>query len=283
MSLSSFLSDTDRIVSFRPAVIHMLKVINDTDSDFAQVAEALSADPAVTARLLRWANSPLFGCPNDIETVGHAVALMGLDAIRQITIASSVVTHFADCDSTHDHRDFWNHAVASGHFARLLAHRNGNPRHNRLFTAALLANIGTLVFCIHVSTTHAELIARADRDKIPLMTLEQETFGFTRIDLGTTLLEVWGLPAFFPETIRRAFASPESQRVMADQDVSTLQLASELADRLLGRPTRDPREPSAIASSRISIDEIEDLLRCVDEELEGQLRTLLDPFGGSQS
>ena len=65
-------------------------VADDPNSTMADLANALKFDPAISARVLKIVNSPLYGFPKQIDTVTRAVNLLGMQAVRDLVTAADL-------------------------------------------------------------------------------------------------------------------------------------------------------------------------------------------------
>jgi putative nucleotidyltransferase with HDIG domain len=167
---------------------------NDTASaaDFEKV---IRPDPALTANLLRVANSAYFGLRCRAESVRHAVTLLGLRRVCElatsVAFAPVIPTRLPGYDV--DASAFWTHSVAVAVFAEKLAVelRVGSP--DMLFTAGLLHDIGKLVAGSFVEEERAE-IGRRVRGGASFIDAERTALGTDHGELGATVAQAWSLP-----------------------------------------------------------------------------------------
>src|SRR3974390_2180864 len=98
------------------------EAINPPRSSIADIAKIISEDQGLTARILKLANSPLFGYFSKIDTITQAVTIIGVQQVRDLALALSVMDVFHGIpEDLVDMDSFWRHSVATGLAARLVA------------------------------------------------------------------------------------------------------------------------------------------------------------------
>ena len=186
-----------------PAVYHRIRaLLDDPDSSVHDLAEAVSSDPAITARVLRVVNSVLFGFPGRIETVGRAVNLLGMQQVHDLVLGTAIVGAFNGIRPARMHMSrFWKDSVYRGLAARAAAHRLGLGDPERLFVEGLLADIGHLVMFQAAPDMADAALERAHRHHIPIHEAEQSVVGCHYAEVGAALASAWHLPAGFSAAI----------------------------------------------------------------------------------
>ena len=209
----------------------LVKTIEDPFSSAEKIAKVVSDDPDVTARLLRIVNSSYYGFPRRIETVSHAVALVGTDQLKDLTLATTVLRAFGGLPSELiDMEAFWKHSVACGLVARLLAYRRREPNPERFFVAGLLHDIGRLILYLKLPKESAVLLEEAKRSGELLHVLEQKFLKFDHGDVGAALMEAWNLPEVHRATVRYHHRPSGASSFPAE--VATVHVADVVANSL---------------------------------------------------
>jgi HD-like signal output (HDOD) protein len=197
------------VAGLRPlpaAVSRVLRIAEGEHFSAHELAQAIAADQALTARVLRLANSAYYGFPKRITSVRDAVVLLGFRTVRSATLASSVIGAFAGVDQI-DHRRFWHFSVAVGMLAEVLA--RASRRHlDEAFTAGVLHNIGRLALAQHRPERLATVRQLARAEAVSLTAAETKVLGFTDAELGGALASHWNFPEELVEAVRLHSASP---------------------------------------------------------------------------
>lgn len=182
------------------------KVINDPNASSAKVAKILGEDAAMSVKVLKLTNSAFYGLSREVESVKHAVTIIGLEAVRNLVLSASVLNMFkSDNTNKEFHEEFWRHSLATAMAARLIAQRfkNGtvfNP--DPAFTSGLVHDIGRIVICCFLPAEHAKIMDEL-RNKPELLVheAEQKILGFNHAHLGSYLIVSWKLPDRMAEAI----------------------------------------------------------------------------------
>jgi diguanylate cyclase (GGDEF)-like protein len=178
-------------------VVRILDAVRDDDNCFAELGKIISADPALTARLLKVANSSLYGCRGQVKTIEKALAIIGINALKNIALSFIIVHKMrGKSDELFDFEYFWKRsvtaAVASSLVSKLVNGHGTNPEDT--FVSGLLQDIGVLVMFHHLADDYREVLAAKKATGAPGVLIEKQLIGFTHCEVGGALLKQWGLP-----------------------------------------------------------------------------------------
>lgn len=184
-----------RLVSLPDVYLRLKAVVDDPDSNLADVADVVSNDPALTARLLRLVNSAYFGLATEIDTVSRAISLLGTQEVHDLALAVSVADTVGGLhDGVMDMHRFWHRSVASAIASRELASMCNVLDSERLFVCGLLHDIGHL-FMYQVAAPQVHQARElASRERIPLYKAERAVLGIDYARVGADLMRNWQLP-----------------------------------------------------------------------------------------
>lgn len=184
-----------------PAVIARLAALLEMpDVDVDQLVDVLSADPAISAKLLQLVNSAFFGVARHVGDIGTAVRYLGIVTVRDLATAvhafcsmsgSPSVTALIDAIHAHSMR------VAEAAQALL----DDEEQAQQAYMAGLLHDVGRLVLAARGGDRYVEVVARARDAARPLSELEVEAFGASHAEVGGQLLSLWGLPQPIVEVV----------------------------------------------------------------------------------
>ena len=192
----------DEIAELRPLPACAIRILDITEGDrFSahDLAAIIATDQAVTARLLRLANSAFYGFPRRITTVRDAVVLLGFHEVRSVTVSACVI-HVAPGDSNLDQNAFWQFSLTVAMLGEILARTEGVHR-DYAFTAGVLHNIGRLALDQSRPEALAHAIEAARSGAGSLHEAQRQTLGFTDAELGARLAERWNFPPPLVDTI----------------------------------------------------------------------------------
>src|SRR3990167_7392025 len=125
-------------------VVHaLIRTLNDPDSSATQVEAIIAKDPALTANLLRLANSAQFGLSRQVLSLDHAITLMGMSRVRALALSTSISTAFPQVPGL-DRTAFWKFSMACAGYAQWLAGGAGlDPQ--QAWLAGMMLRLGELI------------------------------------------------------------------------------------------------------------------------------------------
>lgn len=176
------------------------KAIKNPRSSAAFIAEVVSKDVVVSAKLLKMVNTPFYGFPSRIDTLSRAVAIIGTNQLASLALGISVIGAFDSIpEKTFSLRGFWIHSILCGIIARLIAAHKGIRKDERFFVAGLLHDIGRLVVMKN-NPEAAQLTLNPDLLQFRhLLDAEQATWGTNHEEIGGKMLAAWRLPPFLAD------------------------------------------------------------------------------------
>lgn len=178
------------------------EAINHPRSSIADIAKIISEDQGLTARILKLANSPLFGYFSKIDTITQAVTIIGVQQVRDLALAISVMGLFTGIpEDLMTMELFWKHSIACGLTARVLATSQRESNLERFFVAGILHDIGRLVMFINIPDICREMIETSLAGEKLLYEVERERLGFDHGEVGGILLQRWKIPARVAEPV----------------------------------------------------------------------------------
>ncbi len=189
----------ERITSLPPlpaAIGRLLRLVNEPDVEFKEIAKTISLDQTLTAQLLRVANSAYYGFSQQVHSVQQATVILGRYALRNMALSLAMIrlrSHMKQAGPLTP-EDFWRHGMAVACGARMLARHCRTVAAEEAFVAGLLHDIGKLVIVEYDRETYGDLLLKAQDGVNPLNLLEIETFGIDHAEIGAALCHHWGLP-----------------------------------------------------------------------------------------
>ena len=194
--------DDEALFSLPKVYLELQTALSDPDKTFQDLGEIISFDPALSARLLKIVNSPFYGFPSKIETVSHAISIIGMDPLTDLALATLVIYQFRGIpNNLFNMEKFWRHSMACGVVARSIAEYRDEKNIERFYLAGILHDIGRLVIFKKEPALARDAFyrSRAERENIYLS--EQKLMGFDHADVGRELLKAWKLPPRLVEAV----------------------------------------------------------------------------------
>ncbi|MBF0505806.1 MAG: HDOD domain-containing protein [Nitrospirae bacterium] len=228
IQLASLIRDNIKICS-PPAVFRSLNdAVNNRRSSVTDIGNIISEDPGLTVRILKLANSPLYGFPSKIETISKAVLIIGTKQIIDIALATSVVRLFKGLpEDLITMETFWRHSIACGVIARVMAGYRREPNVETFFTAGILHDIGRLIMYTKMPVECRNILYQITKQPQLLFKAEREAFGFDHTDVGGLLLKEWKLPQNLTEAVEYHHNPDKASRCPVE--AATIHIADILA------------------------------------------------------
>jgi putative nucleotidyltransferase with HDIG domain len=185
----------DWIGSPPPVYRKLHETMQNPDATFADFSNIISADPSLAVRLLRIANSAFYGLGSKVETISHALGIVGINQLKELALATILVNRFEGIDKDLvNMQSFWMHSVGCGLAARTIARNMGEQHVEPYYTASMLHDIGSLILYKEVPDKAREILTRCKSEGLSLSTVEEEVLGFTHAEVGAVVFTKWGLP-----------------------------------------------------------------------------------------
>lgn len=201
-TIQDFFDETIKLPSPPAIALTILNAIRADENSFEEIAEVVAADPALTARILKIANSSLYGLPKQVDSLAQATSLLGTQTLKNIALSFVIVGDFQDNPQASFNLNlFWRRAITTAVAAELLAEATGY-KNDDLFVSALLQDIGILIMFLSDATSYTEMLDNKRINGMNTCQAEKERFGFDHTEVGFHLLATWDLPGTICGPIR---------------------------------------------------------------------------------
>lgn len=232
-ALASALTRIDRLPSLPAIYQRVVSELNDPESTAERVGALIEQEVAMSAKVLQVVNSAAFGFPNGIERVSKAVALLGVDRVKQLVLAAGLFEELRERAGVAELNQIWHRALRTLELStRFLDTLKGSGEaFDIVCSSAMLHECGRLVLVADFAERHRRTVKRSIVEGVPLERAEQDEFGFPHGRIGAFVLSLWGLPQHIVETV--AHHQAPSKAAVEPQDAIALAVvhaAAALAD-----------------------------------------------------
>ena len=178
----------------------IIAVVNDENATTEAYVNALQRDPALVAKILRVANSPIYGSRRGVESLKQAVVRLGLRSTQSLALSFSLISALKHQSAgALDYTGYWRRCLLSASAGRYLAKRIMPGHEEAVFLASLMQDLGMLVLDKAVPELYSSLGERqSDHARVEAYELTQIEVGHTQV--GGWMLQEWG----FSERMRQA-------------------------------------------------------------------------------
>jgi putative nucleotidyltransferase with HDIG domain len=203
-SLEELVKNTSDLPSIPAATIAVMKETESPTGSSLSVSKHLMQDQALTARVLRLANSAYYGLSRQVVEVPEAVVVLGMRSVRNLCLVASTFPWMSKPLTGYDlpAGALWTHSFAVAIGAQLVAQRSGQQRADLAFTAGLLHNLGKVVLNLWLEKRLEDMHALAARENLTFDEVERRVLGFDHAQVGAHLADTWNLPKLLVDVIR---------------------------------------------------------------------------------
>ena len=182
----------------------MLEELQSPDASIDRIAQCVSADPTMTAKLLQLVNSAFFGFARRVSHPAEAIQLLGIANVRSLALLIHAFSCYdrSKTDGLPLER-LWNHSLATGMLARAVSEGESQDATDadEAFIAGLLHDLGKLMLVSNMPAEYRRCLTLSKEKNLPISEAETRVFGATHADVGGYLLGLWGLPATIVEAV----------------------------------------------------------------------------------
>jgi HD-like signal output (HDOD) protein len=198
--LDEFIRGASRLPVLPKVTLRLIEALDSEESTSKDIAGIIEAEPALSARLLKLANSSFYGQRGMVSSIRNAVVVLGSKTIRSLALMVWTQSLRAQARSLAEATlltPVLAHGLATGVVARMLAERIDRDLGEDAFMSGLLHDIGRVALVAQLGADYQSLIlAPAQSESVLLHDKENAVLGFDHRALGAALLKSWSLPPF---------------------------------------------------------------------------------------
>ena len=197
MSIVEDLIGTQEFATLPPVATKILKLLENDNIDFRDIARIVESDASLTLKLLKVANSPLYATRTEVTSVQQAIVTLGLNRLTNIVLGISIFSRFffsSQKQAADIIQKFWWHSSCTGMVAKSLAIKLNRFFKENEFIGGLLHDIGKLAMIQYNSSMYRSVIEMVEKNGVFDIEAEQSIFGVDHIEIGKSIAEHWKLP-----------------------------------------------------------------------------------------
>jgi len=195
--ITKALSKIGDIATLPEVTLRVIEIVEDPRSTARDLHDVIKTDPALSAKILKVVNSAFYGLPGQIASVDRAIVMLGLSAVKNISIAASMTRLFRGDRLTEEFgaQDLWRHSVCVAVASRSIASAAGlRLGLDEMFLAGLIHDLGVLAERQAFAEKLAEVIRRCRAGDVPFTRAEHEVIGADHQQFGEALCAKWKFP-----------------------------------------------------------------------------------------
>jgi HD-like signal output (HDOD) protein len=207
---------------------HLLGLLAREHVGMAEVSATVAADPAVTAEVLRAANSAQFGLRGEVTDLRHATTLLGIDRLRGLAGTVGMRRYLGTTLQTPAVMRVWRHSLACALIAEQLAVRCGGHAGDA-YTAGLIHDLGRLALVVAHPSVYPAFLGSTSATGRDLLAEERDAFGMDHCAAGRWLAQQLRLPQGVQDVAQHHHDPPATGRT---ELLARIAVACRLADHL---------------------------------------------------
>lgn len=188
-----------RLATLPAVAVRFIHLCENPDTAIDTLSQAI--DPVLGVKILKLVNSAYYGLPRQVNSIKHAIMILGINAVKNIAIATSLVKLVRGGRVTSDFNaaELWTHSIAVAACARALAQKSNVASADEAFLAGMIHDIGIIIEMQVCGPKFTEMINQTTADEnLSFCMAEQNVLGATHEDIGAGLCEAWR----FPESLK---------------------------------------------------------------------------------
>jgi putative nucleotidyltransferase with HDIG domain len=197
-----------RLPPFSPVAIEIMQLVNQDDVSVENLSRLISSDQALAGAVLTLANSALYNHRVPVVDVLQAINRLGTRNIQGLCLNVAVVMFLGKSLRLPLMKNLWNHNLACGFIAEILASRTGIDE-GSAFTCGLMHDIGRLALGVLRPKDYMLLLEKHEGPPASILQDEKEMFGFDHCEAGRELVLSWMLPPAFDVVVANHHATKQ--------------------------------------------------------------------------
>ncbi|PLX96890.1 MAG: HD family phosphohydrolase [Desulfuromonas sp.] len=249
--------------------VKVLELLQDPDTSVKKLAETISLDPAVSARMLKIANSAMYGLSRQVTTLQNALVILGERTVRSLVLASSM----SSVNKSYGllEKMLWEESIGCALAARFFSIKLQKVNADEAFMVGLFSNLGKIVRNNNDAERYQDLVEAVYNGAGEYLVLEQEVFSNPYHLVGAAVLDSWKIASLLVEAVHHQM---DFNTADVDSDVANLSALVNLsaaACSRLGIGQREPDDDRDVAASagavffNLSEGRVDDLLEEFEE------------------
>ncbi len=198
----------------------LLELLRKPDLKIKELANAVSLDPVISARLMRMANSAFYQQQKQINSVDRAIIIVGEDVLKNLAMEYSL----RNAHKTYGvlERQLWETSIGCAVACRMIADRLTELDKNEVYLAGLQHHIGKVLMVNRDKDLYKEVIRIVDEGKGNLRDVERGLFAYSHDLVGAALLDYWN----YPQSIVKATLHHHNFEMLRNEDEEVFTLCA---------------------------------------------------------
>jgi len=186
---------SDELPTLPTVASELISLTSKEETTLADIADLVSQDIALSAKILKVSNSAFYSFPQQIGSIKQAVSILGINAVRSLVLSFSFLSIKKGSEQTRfNFEKFWEKSLASAVAAKLILEKVSGADTEEIFVTGLLQNLGELIFAKTFPAQFDLVLKSIEDEQQDNIVAEEITFGADHSFVGTEVAKSWGFP-----------------------------------------------------------------------------------------
>lgn len=177
----------------------VMQLIESENASSEEIAKVVASDPAVAARVLKISNSSFYGCQRQIQTLSHAIVVLGSSTLKSLVIAASVKQVYKPYGLTE--KMLWEHSFGAGLAAKIIANEISQVNEEEAFLGGLFHDIGKNIMNFLDNNQFQIAMQICFNDRVTFAEAERQVYSYTHSEVGALVIKKWNFPDFLMNAV----------------------------------------------------------------------------------
>ncbi len=218
--LQDIFNNSNRLPTLPGIAMKVIETVQRQDAALDELADIISTDPPLSAKVLKCINSPFYGLSTKVTSLYHAVNMLGATTVKNLALSFVLVKNYNNGANGFNFTNFWRSSLICAVAAKLMTHRLMPKFAEDAFFLGLLHNIGILALTCGLPDQYSMVLQEKDKEQGSYHEIEDQILGFNHMAVGEYLVNQWGLPPSFSIPIAHHHC-PE-KLISDDSDIHSL-------------------------------------------------------------
>jgi HD-like signal output (HDOD) protein len=215
------LTQIDELEPFPEIAHRVLELSRKTESKMSEIAKVIQYDPMITADIIKMSNGAYFGLSRKVESLKDAVGVLGLDRIINLVLMKCGSENYKGFQPGYELEEgsLWKKSASAAMIAGKIAREKIPESKSRIFTAALLRDIGKVVLGQYVANKKEKIKSLVEENSLSFDEAEKKVLGIDQGEMSALILKKWGLPDEMVLIVKNSFNPKSGSKFCMESDI----------------------------------------------------------------
>jgi len=202
--VKSLISRVGNLPRLPAAYSELQRILQDPECPLSDIADVITQDLAMSAKVLQLVNSSFFGFYKKIDSPDRAINLLGIDIVKALVLVVGIFNELKPiAETSFSMQNLLEHSLGVAEFSRKIVQEETDVKDeaDNAFLAGLVHDVGKLLLMSSIEREYAEVIRLAREQEMEFFQAEQQTLNADHAAAGGYLMRTWGLPGQVVEAV----------------------------------------------------------------------------------